>query len=119
MASKRKRRAKGEGGILKINGCRFYYIQFRNRDGKMVRQSTRSESLTTAQAMLRDELRKASHGEASAGELRALTYHDIRAALIESYAAKGNKSLLVLADGTETVPGLTALDAFMGYPSAA
>jgi integrase len=116
MAANRKRRAKGEGGVFKLKGCKFWYLQFRNRDGKMVRQSSRTELLSAAQSMLRDEMRKATHGEASGGEVRALTYDDIRTALLESYAAKGRKSLLTLADGTETLPGLGQLDAFMGWP---
>ncbi|MGA8500481.1 MAG: site-specific integrase [Candidatus Sulfotelmatobacter sp.] len=49
--------------------------------------------------------------------MRRLRYADLRAALIDSYVAQGNKSLKEKADGSETIAGLTALDEFCGFKS--
>jgi integrase len=48
-------------------------------------------------------------------DVRRLRYADLRAALIDSYVAQGNKSLKSKADGSETIAGLTALDEFFGF----
>jgi len=44
-----------------------------------------------------------------------LAYGDLRNALIDDYAARGNKSLHTLASGEETIVGLRQLDEFCGY----
>jgi integrase len=56
-------------------------------------------------------------GAAPANETRKLRYGNFRQALLDDYARRGNKSLQTLADGTETIWGLTALDEFFGYGS--
>ena len=38
-----KRRAKGEGSLLRRKGCRFWYAQFYDHNGKAVRVSTKTE----------------------------------------------------------------------------
>ncbi len=55
------------------------------------------------------------NGHASITDMRRLRYADLRAALIDSYVAQGNKSLKEKADGSETIAGLTALDEFCGF----
>jgi len=45
----------------------------------------------------------------------SLRYDDLRAALIDSYVQKGNKSLAMLPDGTETITGLAQLDKACGW----
>jgi integrase len=47
-----------------------------------------------------------------------LRYAALRAALIDDYVRKGNKSLEQRADGTETVVGLAQLDTACGYKPA-
>jgi len=44
------------------------------------------------------------------GDLNKIRYGDLRAALLQNYTEKGNKSLQVTADGTETIWGLKALE---------
>jgi hypothetical protein len=44
-----------------------------------------------------------------------LTYKELRSGLIANYIEKGNKSLIVRADGEETVPGLKQVDDFFKY----
>jgi len=47
-------------------------------------------------------------------ELRKIHYGDLRAALLDNYVSKGNKSLKLRASGEETINGLKALDEFFG-----
>jgi integrase len=118
MAQKKStvRRANGEGGLIKIAGCRFWYAQF-YQDGRQVRVSTKTEVKAEALATLRRLMGDRDNGRAPVTEMRRLRYADLRAALIESYVAKGNKSLKSKADGSETIAGLTALDEFCGFKS--
>jgi integrase len=46
---------------------------------------------------------------------RKIYYRDLRAALIDDYVSRGNKSLEQRADGTETIVGLPQLDRFCGF----
>jgi integrase len=108
------RRANGEGGLIKIAGCRFWYAQF-YQDGRQVRVSTKTEVKAEALATLRRLMGDRDNGLAPILEVRRLRYADLRAALIDSYIAEGNKSLKEKADGSETIAGLTALDEFCGF----
>ena len=56
-------------------------------------------------------------GLAPLADVRKLTYKDLRSGLIANYIEKGNKSLIVRADGEETVPGLKQVDDFFKYLS--
>jgi integrase len=55
------------------------------------------------------------NGLSPLSDVRRLRYSDLRTALIDSYVARGNKSLKSKANGEETIAGLTALDDFFGY----
>ena len=46
------KRERGEGGLIKIRGCRFWYAQF-YRDGRQIRVSTRTEVKEKAKSELR------------------------------------------------------------------
>lgn len=59
----------------------------------------------------------AERGAAPENETRKLRYGNLRQALLDDYTRRGNKSLQTLADGTETIWGLSALDTFFGYTS--
>jgi hypothetical protein len=52
-------------------------------------------------------------GLAPLADVRKLTDKDLRSGLIANYIEKGNKSLIVRADGEETVPGLKQVDDFI------
>ena len=54
-------------------------------------------------------------GLASITDARKLTYAALRAGLLASYVEKGNKSLAIRADGTETIAGLPQLDEFFEF----
>jgi len=108
------RRANGEGGLIKITGCRYWYVQY-YQDGRQVRVSTKTEVKAEALATLRKLMNDRDNGLASVADVRRLRYADLRQALIDSYVAAGNKSLKEKEDGSDTIAGLTTLDTFFGY----
>jgi integrase len=55
------------------------------------------------------------NGRTPESERRKLRYADLRVLLIDSYVARGNKSLKSKADGSDSIVGLGALDAFFGF----
>jgi len=109
-----KRRERGEGWLIKIRGCRFWYGQF-YRDGKQIRVSTKTEVKEEAKKTLRRLMGDAERGIAPENELRKIRYANLRAALLQNYVERGNKSLLTMADGSETISGLKPLDDFFEY----
>jgi len=112
-----KRRAKGDGCILKLKGCRFWYLQFFNSAGRKVRISSKTEDRQNALDQLRKYTADKDAGSAAV-DAKRITYAELRSALLASYNERGNKSLLTTADGAETVPGLPQLDQFLGFDSA-
>lgn len=57
-----KRRVFGTGGIFEKKGSRFLYISYRDTNGKLRQESTKSESLMVAESLLRDRLGKVEQG---------------------------------------------------------
>jgi integrase len=110
------KRERGTGGLFKIKGSNNYYAQI-YRDGRPCRITTKTDVKQEAQAFLRNLLTDADAGKAFVGDMQKITYGDLRAALIQNYTERGNKSLLVHADGTEFINGLAPLDEFYGYKS--
>lgn len=108
------KRERGEGGLIKIRGCRFWYAQF-YRDGRQIRVSTRTEIKEKAKKELRRLMGDTERGLIPENELRKVRYSDLRAALLQNYVERGNKSLQTTADGSETIWGLKPLDEFFGY----
>lgn len=111
MDEKAKRREKGDGGLFKRPGCRFWYAQY-YVDGKAVRVSTKTEVKQEAKAELLRLMGKSNRGELTEQDLKKVTYEDLRTALIDDYNDNGRKSLETRKDGTETIVGLPQLDAF-------
>jgi integrase len=109
-----KRRERGEGGLIKIRGCRFWYGQF-YKDGKQIRVSTKTEVKEEAKKSLRRLMGDTERGIAPENELRKVRYAHLRAALLQNYLERGNKSLQTMADGSETIWGLKPLDDFFEY----
>ncbi len=110
--TKGRQRGNGEGGLIlrgRIWWCQFY------QDGRQVRMSTKTHVRSEALAFLRKAMDFRDKGEVPATDVKKLRYADLRQALIDSYVALGNKSLKERADGTETIPGLKALDDFCGF----
>jgi len=108
------RRAKGEGCLCKPNKkCKIWYAQFYDASGRQVRISTGTAIKAEALAELRRLMGKSESGKDV--KPSKLTYADIRAGLLSNYVERGNKSLRVLADGSEAIVGLRQLDTFCGY----
>jgi integrase len=108
------KRDRGTGGLIKITGCRYWYAQIYDR-GKQRRMSTGTTVKAKAESFLRKLLHDKDRGVQFLGDLRKLHYHDLRVALLQNYVEKGNKSLQVTADGTETIWGLKALDEYFQW----
>src|SRR5882757_2775776 len=106
------KRERGTGGLFKMAGSRFWYAQIYDANGKPRRISTKKEVKAEAQSFLRDLLVDRDKGNQFIGDVKKLTYEDLRAALIQDYTFRGNKSLQTQSDGTETIWGLKALDYF-------
>jgi integrase len=110
------KRERGTGGLFKLKGCRFWYAQIYSVDGQPKRISTRTEVKQEAQHVLRNLLVDKDRGVQFAGDVKKIHYEDLRAALIQNYIERGNKSLETMKDGSETIWGLKAVDTFFaGY----
>lgn len=106
-----KRRVFGTGGIFEKKGSRFLYISYRDMNGKLRQESTKSESLMVAENLLRDRLVKVEQGLPVA-EMKKLKYEDIRKTLILDYRTRGVKMLEEDKDGNPYVWGFEHLDPF-------
>jgi integrase len=113
--SKRERRAKGEGSLLKRTGCRFWYAQYYDQNGRQIRVSTKAEIKQEALGVLRRLMGDRDRGLAPITDARKITYGDLRGALLANYTERGNKSLIIRDDGDDTICGLKQLDDFFGH----
>jgi len=109
------KRRKGEGGLIKMAGCRFWYAQFQ-KDGRRVRVSTQTEVKARALAVLRRLMGDSERGLPAITDARKIHYSDLRNGILESYRTNGNRSLRARADGTDSIIGLPQLDAFFRFP---
>jgi integrase len=112
---RKQRRANGQGSLIKLNGCRFWYAQYYDQMGRKIRVSTKTDVKQEAQNKLTGMIADAQRGLAPIADAHKLTYADLRAGLLASYVEKGNKSLKQRANGEETVNGLAQLDQFFGF----
>jgi integrase len=106
-----KRRVFGTGGVFEKNGSRFLYISYRDGNGKLRQESTKSESRMVAERLLRDRLARVEQGLPVA-EMKKLKYEDIRKTLIMDYRTRGVKMLDEEGDGSPYVWGFEHLDPF-------
>ena len=70
-----KQREKGSGCLKKLKGCRFWYAQWYDHDGKAVRVSTRTEVKQEALDFLRREMNKRDEGFGSLADLKKAGEH--------------------------------------------
>jgi integrase len=112
-----QRRAKGEGGLFKVKGSRFWRAQYTNHDGKVIRVSTKESVKAKARLLLQRWMSDAVRGLPPLPDAHKIRYADLRRGLIAAYIAKGNRSLTTTANGDETINGLKQLDEFFGYPA--
>lgn len=110
-----QRRAKGEGGLFKVKGSRFWRAQY-VADGKVIRVSTGEHVKARALAALQRFMADAARGLPPLPDAHKIRYEDLRRGLIADYVAKGNRSLTTTADGEESINGLKQLDEFFGFP---
>lgn len=106
-----RRRVAGTGGIFEKKGSRFLYISYRDVNGKLRQESTRSGSQMVAENLLRDRLSKVEQG-LPAAEMKKLKYEDIRESLVLDYRTRGVKMLEKEEDGSPYVWGFEHLDPF-------
>jgi integrase len=112
------KRAHGEGSLLKRKGCRLWYAQYYDATGKQVRVSTKTDVKQEALGVLRKLMGDRDRGLAPITDARKIMYSDLRRALLDNYVVKGNRTLQIRADTTETIVGLKQLDDFFGYKEA-
>src|SRR5258706_330175 len=111
------KRERGSGGLFKLKGCKYFYAQIYDKDGRPRRMSTRTTVKQEALAVLRNLLVDRDKGAQFLGDQKKIRYEDLKAALLTNYVERGNKSLITMADGSETIWGLKALDEFFKeYP---
>lgn len=106
------KRDRGTGGLFKLKGCKYFYAQIYDKDGRPRRMSTRTTVKQEAQAFLLKLLLERDEGNQFLGDQKKIRYEDLRAALLANYVERGNKSLMTTVDGSETIWGLKALDGF-------
>ena len=111
-----KKRAHGEGSLLKRKGCNLWYAQF-YKDGRRIRVSTGESVKQKALEQLRRLMGDSERGLPPAISLKKIKYGQLRQALLDDYASRGNKSLIVREDGTESIAGLSQLDDFFQFKS--
>src|SRR5438067_2087200 len=109
------KRDRGQGGLFKTERSQFYYAQYYSPSGRQIRVSTGTAIKGKAETFLRKLLEGRDNGAAPINEVRRLKYADLREILLSSYESQGHKSLRLKSDGSEAIPGLTALDEFCGY----
>jgi integrase len=108
------KRAHGEGSLLQRKGCRLWYCQY-YKAGRQIRVSSGTSVKQEALGVLRRLMSDRDRGLPPITDLKKISYGDLRQALLDDYTARGNKSLEVRADGTETIVGLKQLDEFFGF----
>lgn len=109
------KRGYGNGSLIKIGNCRYWYAQYYDGRGRQIRVSTRTESQQEASKALNRLLGSRDRGEPPIPDVKKLRYGDLRKTLLDAYATQGHKSLQTLSNGDETVWGLKALDEFFGF----
>jgi integrase len=110
------RRTHGQGSLIKLSNSPFWHARFYDASGRKISISTKCTTKMEAEDFLRKQMDDVRNkGLAPLSDLRKITYGDLRAGLLADYEARGNKSLLTRADGTDTIMGLPQLDEFFGF----
>ena len=92
-----------------------WYIQYYDKAGNQRRESTDAKSEKEARGTLAVRLGQVQQGTVTKVDEKSIRYGDLREDLLRHMRVEKMKSLETLADGTETVKGLTKLDEFFGY----
>jgi integrase len=109
------KRPNGTGSIIKLKNkgeeSRFWYILYREANGRQVRESSKSEVWKDADDLLKKRMGEAGLGQQARQDLKAFKYDDIA----ESYIAKAREKsvkFFTKADGSEYLRGVPNLDEF-------
>jgi integrase len=109
----RRRRERGQGGLIKKPGSPNWYVCYYDLNGKQRSESSRTRIKSKAQKLLTSRMESVRKGELV--DVRKLRYEHIKAILIADYVASGK---LVEVDGILLAAGrkglFDALDDFFG-----
>ena len=122
-----KQRQHGDGSLIQIFSAKdeltgekklkspYWYAQFYSAEGKQVRVSTKATVKAKALVELRRLMSARDAGALDPNAVKKTTYADLRAGLLANYTERGNRSLKIRADGSETIVGLPQLDEFFEF----
>jgi integrase len=110
MEEKRKKRARGTGGLIKIKGSPFWYIIY-YVDGRKIQESSKTDSAMKAEKLLQIRMGEHSLGISPAQDVKNLKYEDVRNSWFDEHRNQG-RFYVTKADGTPTLTGLQHLDTF-------
>jgi integrase len=94
-----------------VKGSKFWHIYY-YCNGRQIRESSKSESKMAAERLLHRRFNEMGLGFQRGRASENLKYEEIRQSLLDEYSISKHRSLITLADGTETVSGLSHLDEF-------
>lgn len=104
----------GDGGLFRMPGSRFWYLQF-YKDGQKVRESSKTTNKQEARNMLQTRM-----GRDEVPGKSKLKYADVRALLMSEYISQGRSLIQTNAKtGKPYVCGLNYLDDFFAGRTAA
>lgn len=111
--SKRERRERGQGGLIKKPGSPNWYVCYYDLNGKQRSESSGTRVKSKAQKLLTSRMESVRKGELV--DVRKLRYEHIKSILVADYKTSGK---LVDVDGTLLAAGrkglFDALDGFFG-----
>lgn len=113
------KRAYGTGSIgrLKfkdkgeVKESRFLYIFYRV-NGRLIRESAKTESVMEAEALLQRRMGEAGLGLKPHQDVKNIRYEALRDSLVAEYRTKGRACVFIHKDGTEYIGGMNHLDDF-------
>lgn len=111
------KRERGEGHLRRRKGCKNWIAKY-YKEGRPIEVSTGTAVKQEAIEFLKIRMVDSARGLADPSDIRKIQYGHLRGALLDHYRTQGHKSLQTLADGTETIWGVSALDDFFGHKAA-
>jgi integrase len=105
------KRARGEGGLIKVKGSNNWYILWRDASGRQHKESSGSDVKQVALGFLRKRLGDKDAGKTPVTAQKKLRYEDIRALLLDRLEQNGARSLQTVG-GKRTLWNLAAVDDF-------
>ena len=85
MDAQEKRRPRGSGSIYQQPGSRFLWVAFHDANGKLVRESSKSEKVTDAQNLLKKRAGEAANGTLIAPKVQRITVSELFEAVTTDY----------------------------------